>query len=115
MAKSATSTIVVRPPRAGRARHHRRTRAAPSLAILMGFAPTLIYAYQGLAVNGPYEAVTRAMARITGYSMTERKWKLNELIDGWGPILLGIVAHKVANKTGLNRSVRKITMGLLSI
>ena len=98
-----------------RAKHHRRARAVPSLAIIAGFAPTAIYAYQGLAVNGPHEVVTRLLARLTGYSMTEKKWKWDELVDGWGPVLLGIAAHKVANATGINKSVRKLTMGLLSI
>ena len=115
MAKTTALAAYRSGQRSVRTKTHRKAKPAVSLAILAGFAPTAIYAYQGLAVNGPYEAVTRLTARFTGYSMTERKFKLNELLEGWGPVLLGMLAHRVANRTGINKSVRKLTMGLLSI
>jgi hypothetical protein len=107
----ARRRIVYRRP----ARAHRRAKAGISLAILAGFAPTAIYAVQGFQQQGPMEGVARLSARMTGYSITEKKFKLDELMSGWLPVLGGVLAHKLANRLGVNKMLRKATMGFVGI
>jgi hypothetical protein len=99
-----------------RARHKAKTGI--SLAILAGFAPTAGYAIEGFRRGGEAgitEGIARIVVRLTGYSITESKWHGGELVKGWAPVLMGVLAHKAANKLGVNRYVRKATMGFISI
>jgi hypothetical protein len=86
-----------------------------SLAILAGFVPTAMYAYAGYKQQGANEAGARIVARLTGYSYIENKFKPMELFNGWAPLLGGVIAHRAANRFGVNRYLRKATMGILSI
>lgn len=116
MAKSSTALSAYRAGiRAAKPRSHRRAKAGISLAIVAGFAPTAVYAFQGFRDQGAMEGVARISARLTGYSPTENKFKFNELAAGWLPILAGGLAHKIANRMGINRQLRKATMGWISI
>jgi hypothetical protein len=98
-----------------RAIARRRAKPALSLAMLAGFAPTAIYAYNGFKQQGLEEGVARMAARLTGYSFTEQKWKPNELLAGMLPLVGGAIVHKIANRVGINRQLRKLTMGFISI
>lgn len=94
-----------------RVKHHKRVKTRISLAIIAGLAPTAMYAYKGFkdgATPGPVEASARLVARLTGYSITEDRWKYHELVSGWWPILMGVGIHKLANKFGVNRALRSI-------
>jgi len=87
--------------------------------MLAGFAPTLIFAYDGFKLSGDEggiaEAAHRVTMRMTGFEWKGGGFSTGELIKGWAPLLIGAVAHKMANKMGINRSIRKATMGFLSI
>ena len=89
-----------------KARIHRRAKASISVAMILGFAPTALWAYDGAKQFGVSEGLTRLVGRFTGYSMTEKKWQADQLVAGWAPIIAGILAHKIANKVGLNRMIR---------
>ena len=53
-----------------------------------------------------------------GYVMTgvkDGKFDGGRVVATYGPTMVGVVVHKVANKVGLNNYVRRATMGYLSI
>jgi len=75
------------------------------LAVIGGMVPTAVFAAEGLKVGGPLEAAKRASMRLTGYNPWEKQWYFSEFAAGWGPILAGLIAHKLANKTGINRAL----------
>lgn len=97
----------------------RRSRPSLSLAVVAGFAPTLAFAIEGFKLPGDQggivEAAHRVTMRMTGYEWKNNKWIASELAMGVGPLLLGGLVHKMANKMGINKTVRKATMGFLSI
>jgi hypothetical protein len=102
-----------------RARTHRRSKTSLSLAMLAGLAPTLAYAYEGFKIGGDQggivEAAHRVTMRMTGWEWKGQRFYFDQLAMGVGPLLLGAGVHKLANKSGINRMVRKATMGFLSI
>jgi hypothetical protein len=53
----------------------------------------------------------------TGYDMTDGKFKVAEALPFWTAMVVGGIVHKVANKPqfGINRLVRKATMGFLEL
>jgi hypothetical protein len=52
---------------------------------------------------------------ITGYNMTTGKFNIMQATPFWGAEIAGIVVHKVAAKVGVNRYVKKLTMGYLEL
>jgi hypothetical protein len=52
---------------------------------------------------------------ITGYNMTTGKFNLAQAAPFWGGEIVGIVVHKAATKFGVNRYVKKLTMGFLEL
>jgi len=105
--------------RSARGRSHRKAKTSLSLAMLAGFAPTLMFAYEGFKIGGDEggveEAAHRLTMRLTGYEWKGGVFSVGELVKGWAPLLIGAMAHKMANKVGINRSLRKATMGFISI
>ena len=89
------------------------------LAVVAGIAPTLAYAYQGFVLpggeGGPVEAAHRITMRMTGYEWKGGGFSWPQLMQGWGPLLLGAAAHKAANRLGLNRAIARAGIPLLRI
>jgi hypothetical protein len=52
---------------------------------------------------------------ITGYNMTTGKFNVSQAVPFWGGEIVGIVVHKAATKFGVNRYVKKLTMGFLEL
>ena len=75
------------------------------LAVIGGMVPTVAFAYEGLQKGGPVEAAKRASMRLTGYNPWTGHWYFSEFASGWFPILAGLMAHKLANKVGINRAL----------
>jgi len=100
-------------------RSHRKGKAAISLAMLAGFAPTVAFAYEGFKIGGDQggivEAAHRVTMRLTGYEWKGGVFSAAELAKGWTPLLIGALAHMGAQKLGINRHLRKATMGFISI
>jgi hypothetical protein len=87
--------------------------------MLAGIAPTLAFAYDGFKIpggeGGVVEAAHRVTMRLTGFEWKGGGFHSEELIKGWTPLLIGALAHMGAQKLGLNRHLRKATMGFISI
>lgn len=105
MAKNTALAAYKAGERARRKGRHHRPRMTLSLAVLAGLAPTAIYAIDGFRQGGVTEGGARVIARMTGYSITERKWKLDEILAFWLPLGAGIIVHKLANRLGINRMI----------
>lgn len=116
MAKGNTALTAYKAgERSTRGKKHRRGHPSISLAMVAGLAPTLAFAYDGFKAGGIEEATYRVTGRLTGYNWKTHQWYAGELFRGVGPLVLGAIVHKVANRSGINRSVRQLTMGWLSI
>lgn len=100
---------------AKKGKRSRRNGFTIPLAVIGGIVPTAAFAAEGLSVGGPMEAAKRASMRLTGYNPWEKRWYLSEFAAGWLPILAGVVAHKLANKTGINRAIASAGIPLLRI
>lgn len=78
-----------------------------SLAVIGGLAPTAYSTWYGYKADGARGAMGNLGMRLTGYDFRDGKFKLQELFNGVGPLLLGGLVHKVANQMGLNRMIAK--------
>jgi len=52
---------------------------------------------------------------IIGYNMLTGKYDIMQATPFWGASIAGIVIHKAAAKVGVNRFVKKMTMGFLEL
>lgn len=95
-------------------KHHKKPFTI-SLAIVGGFVPLALFAYDGMVTKGPVNAASRIAMRLTGYDTTQEKFYWKELVKGWTPILAGIIGHKVANKLGINRMIAQAGIPILRI
>jgi hypothetical protein len=87
---------------------HRKSQGKISLGIVAGLAPTVYYTIKAAQTQGMGAAVSTLEYQLLGYSDQDNKVHLDALIKGWTPILGGIILHKIANKTGLNRALSGI-------
>lgn len=114
IAKRRSRTVVV-VKRATR----RASKMTVPLAIVAGVAPTLMFAYDGFKIGGSEggvgEAAHRLTMRLTGYEWKGGVWSFGELTKGWAPILAGVVAHKMANRFGVNRMIASAGIPLIRI
>ena len=111
----ASKTRTVYRTRAAKRKHNKRPGMTIPLGIVAGFVPLGMFAYDGMIAGGPVNAVQRVAQRLTGYDNSVHKWFFKELAMGWAPILGGIVAHKVANRLGINRAISRAGIPLIRI
>jgi hypothetical protein len=98
--------------RRGRKRRGRRQKSV-SVALII---PPLGLAAQQIQSKGfTSDAASGILAGITGYSPMDATYNVDWAKPFWMGMVAAIVAHKVAEKTGVNKTVRKATMGYLSI
>lgn len=111
--RPATRTIIREMP-AKRVAH--KAKFNISIAMVAGLAPTVLHMKGELdAGNGWSNAVAVGTRGMTGYNMANGQWHLSSLKEGFLPLILGVITHKVANRVGINRSVRRLTGGWVSI
>lgn len=113
----ATKAVAIRRRRAfsvRRSRSHSRTeKGGFSLAVMAGFIPALIDAWNvGNARTGSPGGVWagaghQLLLDFTGLNTDDHKWYPSRLFTGWGPVIAGMVVHVLANKVGINRQIRK--------
>jgi hypothetical protein len=118
MAKNTALSAFKAGLRARRTGKHHKPKMTVSLATLAGFVPTGGYALEGFRRGGEAgltEGLARITVRLTGYSITENKFHVNELAKGWIPVLLGFGVHKLATKIGINRQIARMGIPLLRI
>jgi hypothetical protein len=85
------------------------------LAVVAGFVPLATFALDGFKVGGFPNAGARVAQRLTGYDSSAHVFIWKELAQGWGPIITGLLVHKVAQKVGLNRAIARAGIPFVSI
>jgi hypothetical protein len=85
------------------------------LAVIGGFVPLATFAWEGYQVGGSSNAGARIAQRLTGIDSTTHQFIVKELVMGWGPIIAGILMHKVANKLGVNAALGRAGVPLLRL
>lgn len=85
------------------------------LAVLAGFAPLTLQTLSMYQSSGFDGATQSLVAGTTGYSRWEGKWRAQYLMAGMGPIVLGILAHKVASRLGVNRALANAGVPVIRI
>lgn len=88
-----------------KAKHHKKAGATVPLAVIAGFAPLAVAAIEGYKYNGATGVLKRVSLATTGYNTEDGKWYPAELVKGTGPIILGMVVHKLAGRVGVNRAL----------
>jgi len=103
---------------ARRRRKKRRSyKRKPSLAITAGVVASLLSANRnnafgqimsGDVMGGLQNLAREIVVNYTGYDYVARGWNFGRLIEGYVPIITGVVAHKLASALGVNRYFSKI-------
>ena len=66
--------------------------------------------------QGPIEMVRNGVYKLTGFDPKgEGKFKQEYALATLGLVVAGIIGHKVANRTGINRHIKKLTMGFVQL
>lgn len=111
----ATKTITRYRTRTVKARRRGRAGFTVPLGIVGGFAPLLYGMYTGFQRGGFADAATEATFRLTGYHLMEKRFSQQMLVQGWTPIILGFVLHKLAGKFGINRALAQAGVPIIRI
>lgn len=102
--------VYVRRPRA----RHKAAMTIP-VAVVAGFAPLAYETVKQFQANGLDGASQALVAYTTGYSRWESKWRFDYLLKGMGPVVAGVVVHKLAGKLGINRALARSGVPFLRI
>jgi len=93
---------------------HKRGKQSIPLAPVLPAVGLVLSAYTG--AKGFNATMANNISKgMVGYDLTNGKFAVASAVPFWLSTLGGVVLHKVANKSGVNAHVRKLTMGWLSI
>ena len=94
---------------------HRRPKFTISAAVVAGFMPLVSRAITGFQGNGWYGAGDGVLSGLTGYSTFDKKWHGDVMAANLGPIVAGVVIHKLAGKLGVNGALARAGIPFLRI
>lgn len=99
------------------ARRRKKRRGGKSKSIpVLPMLPIVMVAKGGYDRYGlTADALNWMGFAITGYDAKNKSFNASVATPFWLGEITSIVVHKVANKTGVNRYVRKATFGYLSL
>lgn len=63
----------------------------------------------------PAGIANRIVEDVTGYNVLGKSFDYEQALPFWLGEIAGIVIHKVAQKTGVNRHLGKLTMGYIGL
>lgn len=86
-------------------RFSRRGGTTIPVAVIAGFAPLATLVVNGFRSGGVTYALQELSTYSTGYIPQENRWSFAHLARGMGPVLAGMLVHKVAGKLGVNRAL----------
>jgi len=95
-------------------RARRKRNMTLPVAVIGGFMPMASYVWDGFQ-KGPNSGITRIGVATTGYNPSDGSWSPATLARMMGPVALGVVVHKMANKFGLNRMISATGIPLIRV
>lgn len=95
-----------------RKKHYRRPGFTLPLAIVGGFMPMAVGAYNRRSTPG--EIPKYLLASLTGY-YPGVGWNAANMKDGALPLLAGMLAHKLAGRLGINRLLARARVPVIRI
>lgn len=99
--KTRTRTVMGSAPRKRSRRYGSRKFTIP-VAVVLGMFPLVNNTWQNYRTSGISGAMRATVMSVTGYDYTTKTWATNRL-GNWGPLLMGMAGHWLANRLGLNR------------
>jgi hypothetical protein len=100
-----------------RAKHRRGGMTIP-VAVLAGFAPLglglMSAAKRGLS-GDMAGASQEVVIRTTGYNMDNKTWNGGIFMQSYGPIVAGLLVHKLAGRLGVNRALGRAGVPFLRV
>lgn len=90
------------------------SRKAKSIPI-MPLIPIAGVLVEAMKYDSAQSKVATISKRLIGYDMINHKLELSAAVPFWAAEGVAIVGHKVANKTGVNNYVRRMSFGYLSL
>lgn len=95
---------------------HRKKQMNVSLAVIAGLLPIPIKAYDAWKQGqGASQIARQTLMAFTGWDFWNNNWKPGNLMYGLAPAVAGILAHKLANRLGVNRSLKAAGIPWISI
>jgi hypothetical protein len=88
-----------------KSKRHSKAGFTLPVAVLAGFAPLGIAALDGYKYNGVTGLAKRVTMGMTGYNIEDKRFYPQEMARVAGPIVLGVLVHKLAGKLGINRAL----------
>jgi len=95
---------------------HRAKHMTLPLAIIGGFVPMGVDLISAYKVGGVEAALGHVSLCTTGYDPSDSKWKPMFAVQKlYGPLLLGAIVHKAANRLGINRMIASMGIPLIRV
>jgi hypothetical protein len=112
----ATKTITRYRTRTVRAKRRSKAGFTLPLGVVGGFAPLGIVAVQSYQSGGLPNMAEQLALHTTGWHYTTRTFNPGYLVRGWGPVVLGLLAHKIiGGKLGVNRALGRAGVPFIRI
>ena len=97
------------------AKKHRGGRRGRTFPVLMSL-PVLVPAWKAYSEVGlTKELPANYLWQQTGYNIHDGHISFDKTGTVIGLVILGAIGHKVANRLGINRQVKKLSAGMLSL
>jgi len=99
----------------GRARSRRAAMTIP-VALAAGFVPMIADIVSAYKIGGTEAAAGHVSLCTTGYDPADGKWKpMFAFQHLYGPLLAGVLVHKLAGRLGINRALSRAGIPLLRV
>lgn len=88
------------------------------VAVVAGFAPLglgLFGAAKRAAAGDLAGASQEVVIRTTGYNTDTKSFHWPTFVGSYGPIVAGVIVHKIANRLGVNRALANARVPFLRI
>lgn len=79
-----------------------------SVAMVAGLIPGITWSLQPATAGNWPHTMERFIAAYTGYYIPEKRFRLDLLAYGMMPLILGMFVHGLANRFGINGSLRRM-------
>lgn len=96
-------------------RRYHRPKFTVSAAVVGGMIPLVGRAITGFQGNGLYGAGDGILSGLTGYSTFDKKWHADIMAANLGPLVAGVLVHKMAGRLGINRAIAKAGIPVVRI